>query len=68
MQKREVIKYLKRNGFTFLRNGTNHEFWVRGSQVVTLSKGRKVENRLFKKIKTDVRRGYARFYCEVQRC
>ena len=66
MKKREVVKYLKGHGYRLLKSGKKHEHWQNGEHRVIVSHGTMVEARLFKKIKTDVRRGRSRMYSREQ--
>ena len=66
MRKREMVRYLKNHGYSFLKHGKKHEHWVKGTHRIILSMGKAVDDRLSKKIKLDVKRGCPRYYCEEQ--
>lgn len=66
MRKHELTRFLKENGYRFLKVGGKHEHWGRGRHKIILSLGRSVDDRLSKKIMLDAKRGFARRYCEEQ--
>lgn len=67
MSRGQLIRWLRREGFTLLRDRSKHELWVRGECRITVpSGGGQVEGRLEKQIKVQVRKGKNQLYNQVQ--
>ncbi len=56
MKRREIIKYIEKNGCEFLREGGNHTVYVHRlkMKVSTIPRHREIDDKLFKKICKDL--------------
>ncbi len=50
MKRRDLIKLLEKNGWTFDRNGGNHDVYTKGNQVEYVPRHRELNENLAKSI------------------
>ncbi len=50
LKRKDLIKSLEQAGFIFLRNGSNHDLYVRGEEQVTVPRHREIKEPLAKAI------------------
>lgn len=53
---KEIVKDLKRAGFAFWKNGSRHQLWKKGSEIVPVSYGTKASWYLAPKMRNLLRR------------
>lgn len=50
MKKRDLVKLLQKNGWTFERNGGGHDIYTKGNEVETVPRHNEINERLAKAI------------------
>lgn len=50
MKRRDLIKLLEKNGWTFDRDGGNHDIYIKGTQSEAIGRHREINEILAKKI------------------
>ena len=46
MKQKVLLRKLKRNGFTFLRHGGNHDIYIRGTDVEKIPRHKEIKEQL----------------------
>lgn len=46
MKRRDLIKLLERNGWTFKRHGTNHDLYTKGEKRESVPRHREIDEKL----------------------
>lgn len=50
MKRRDLVKLLEKNGWTFYRNGGGHDIYVKGSDVESIPRHTEIKENLAKAI------------------
>ena len=50
MKRRDLIKLLEKNGWTFLRNGANHDIYTDGKAIEPISRQKEIKEAVAKAI------------------
>lgn len=50
MKRKDLIKLLEKNGWTFSRNGANHDIYIKGDQFESVPRHKEISERLAKAI------------------
>lgn len=50
MKQRDLIKLFEKNGWTFYRNGGNHDVYIKGKNVESIPRHREVNEQLAKSL------------------